>query len=112
MAADGALAGDAGRSAAPPHRPLPGWNGERDFSWLDGSVLPILSGDGTLMVFTDVSVFAGGHYALMLRKTDGSPAIRLGAGSARAISMGSSLGHRAGADHARRNGVVYPIGAR
>jgi Tol biopolymer transport system component/tRNA A-37 threonylcarbamoyl transferase component Bud32 len=87
----------------------PGWNGERDFSWLDGSILPILSGDGTLMVFTDVSVFAGGHYALMLRKTDGSPAIRLGAGSARAISR----------DHRWVIGqvpttpaqwVVYPIG--
>jgi serine/threonine protein kinase len=58
----------------------------QDASWLDISFFPILSGDGSLMVFGDGSDVAGEHYATMLRRTDGSPAVRLGEGADLGIS--------------------------
>lgn len=53
----------------------------KDLSWLDVTFFPILSGDGTLLVFGDGSSVAGENYAVMLRRTDGSPAVRLGEGA-------------------------------
>jgi serine/threonine protein kinase/Tol biopolymer transport system component len=53
----------------------------KDLSWLNISFFPILSGDGSLLVFGDGSRTAGENYAVMLRRTDGSPAIRLGEGA-------------------------------
>ena len=66
---------------------LPGEAKERDLSGLDFSVIPILSEDGKLAVFTEEGEGAGpSGYSIYLRKLDGSPAVRLGAGEARAIS--------------------------
>jgi WD40 repeat protein len=59
---------------------------ELDLSWLANSSLPILSGDGDLVAFDNEAADAGVNYASMLRKTDGSPAVRLGEGSLRAFS--------------------------
>jgi serine/threonine protein kinase len=53
----------------------------KDLSWLNISFFPILSADGSLLVFGDGSRSAGENYAVMLRRTDGSPAIRLGEGA-------------------------------
>jgi serine/threonine protein kinase len=64
----------------------PGAAVEQDFSWLDGSIFPILSRDGSLFVFSDQSQQAGASYAAMMRKTDGSPVVRLGDGLPRAVS--------------------------
>jgi eukaryotic-like serine/threonine-protein kinase len=58
----------------------------QDLSWLDATFFPILSGDGTLLVFGDASSTSGGNYAVMLRRTDGSPAVRLGEGGDYALS--------------------------
>jgi Tol biopolymer transport system component len=58
----------------------PGERQDRDLSWLDASQQPWLSADGRLMVFTDAGMDAGVNYATMLRKTDGSPVVRLGDG--------------------------------
>jgi Tol biopolymer transport system component len=52
----------------------------RDLSWLDGSIIPILSADGSQLLFTDVSVAAGSTYATYVRRTDGSPAVHIGDG--------------------------------
>ena len=62
----------------------PGLSADRDLSWLDSSILPVVSADGRSVAFTDIS--GGAQYAVMLRKTDGSPALRLGDGAATAIS--------------------------
>jgi Tol biopolymer transport system component len=64
----------------------PGAPAERDLSWLDNSSLPFISGDGTLLAFDNEAADAGVNYAVMLRKTDGSPAVKLGDGSIRAFS--------------------------
>jgi hypothetical protein len=58
----------------------PGTTGEADVSWLDASVAAALSHDGRLVALADVSTVAGTNYASVLRRTDGSPAVRLGEG--------------------------------
>ncbi|HZJ01354.1 MAG TPA: protein kinase [Gemmatimonadaceae bacterium] len=58
----------------------------RDLSWLDISFFPLLSSDGSILVYGDGSSAAGENYATMLRRTDGSAAVRLGEGSDLAIS--------------------------
>jgi len=65
---------------------LPGSTGLRDLSWLDNSINPFISPDGQLLAFTDQSIQAGPRYAVMIRKTDGSPVVRLGAGAPQAMS--------------------------
>jgi hypothetical protein len=55
-------------------------------SWLDNTAKPRISGDGRLLAFNDEAADAGVNYASMLRKTDGSPAVRLGEGSLYALS--------------------------
>jgi serine/threonine protein kinase len=60
---------------------------ERDLSWLDDSNYPCLSPDGSLLLFSDDDeIAAGPNYALLLRKTDGSPVVRLGDGTAMGLS--------------------------
>ena len=64
----------------------PGSARDADVSWLNEPKRPRLSADGRLLAFTDQSVQAGNLYATMLRKTDGSPAVRIGDGVPEAIS--------------------------
>ena len=59
---------------------------KKDLSWLDTSFFPELSADGTMLIFGDGSSAAGSNYSTMLRRTDGSPAVRLGEGSPLALS--------------------------
>ncbi|MGE5717448.1 MAG: hypothetical protein ACM369_12435, partial [Acidobacteriota bacterium] len=63
---------------------------ERDLSWLGNSLVPILSRDGRLLLFTDESESAGPNYFTCLRKTDGSPVVRLGEGRAADLSVDGS----------------------
>jgi eukaryotic-like serine/threonine-protein kinase len=58
----------------------------RDLSGLDWSQAPILSEDGKTLVFTEEGAGGGAGYSIYLRKTDGSPAVRLGEGDALALS--------------------------
>jgi Tol biopolymer transport system component len=53
---------------------------ERDLSWLDNAYGPRISHDGSEILFTDQSGQAGHDYSVYVRKTDGSPAIRIGSG--------------------------------
>ncbi len=64
----------------------PGAHAERDLSWLDNSQRPNLSPDGEFLAFGDEAADAGANYAVMVRKTDGSPAVRLGEGAVAALS--------------------------
>jgi serine/threonine protein kinase len=59
----------------------PGETTERDLSWLDQTRLSDLSPDGKTILFKVEGEGAGINYAAYLRRTDGSPAIRLGDGS-------------------------------
>jgi eukaryotic-like serine/threonine-protein kinase len=64
----------------------PGDETERDLSWLDWSRPANLSKDGRWVLFEEEGMGAGPNYSVYLRNTDGSPAVRLGEGSAAALS--------------------------
>jgi hypothetical protein len=64
----------------------PGESKQRDLSWQDWTVPFDISGDGTLMLFTEAGEAGGGEYAVFTRETKGSSAVRLGQGSSRALS--------------------------
>ena len=60
---------------------------ERDLSWLDGSVVTDVSADGETMLINEQAAGGGTPlYAVYMRKTDGSPAVRIGDGSSPALS--------------------------
>jgi eukaryotic-like serine/threonine-protein kinase len=59
---------------------------ERDLSWLDLSAVTDLALDSESVVFTEIGQAPGQDYFLYLRKTDGSPAVKLGDGFTGAIS--------------------------
>jgi eukaryotic-like serine/threonine-protein kinase len=64
----------------------PGEVKERDLSWLDWSVPTSLSADGKTVLFQESGEGGGPTYAVYIRSTDGSPAIRLGEGSGLGLS--------------------------
>ena len=54
---------------------------ERDLSWFDASRVYDISPDGKQILFVEMSYGPARNTAIYLRKTDGSPAIRLGDGN-------------------------------
>jgi serine/threonine protein kinase len=65
---------------------LPGATEEREFPWLNNTFIPMLDHDGKLLVFTDAHHSAGPTYSVAMRRTDGSPAVRLGEGNLAGLS--------------------------
>src|SRR5713101_1928816 len=59
---------------------------ERDLSWLDFSRPSDLSLDGKTVLFTESGAGAGPTPVVFVRRTDGSPAVRLANGSGVALS--------------------------
>ena len=66
----------------------PGATRDRDVSWLDTSLAPKLSHDGSLLAFTNGGTDASTNYDVMLQKTDGGQVARLGEGESAAFSTG------------------------
>jgi eukaryotic-like serine/threonine-protein kinase len=72
----------------------PGATKERDLSWLDYSYPADLSADGKTLLFDEEGIGGGVQYgdaeyltyAVYIRDTEGSPAVRLGEGGASALS--------------------------
>ena len=64
----------------------PGESRERSLSWFDWSLVSDMSPDGKNIVFSETGEAVGINYSVFLRKTDGSPAIRLGEGGQAALS--------------------------
>ena len=62
----------------------PGETLERDLSWHEGSLVKALTPDGKTMLFAEEA--EGAFHAIYVRRTDGSPATRIGEGRALAIS--------------------------
>ena len=81
VAADGRYLVSSGTGRASVMAGAQGESAERDLSWFDYSVADGISRDGRSVLFTDDSAVAGPNYAACLRKTDGSPAVRLGEGN-------------------------------
>ena len=64
----------------------PGESNERDLTWLDYSLATSLSSDGRTVLFTEGGEGGGAGYSVYIRKTDGSPAVRIGEGFGQALS--------------------------
>jgi hypothetical protein len=65
----------------------PGESQERDLSWLDWSLVQDLSADGRTVLLDETAEGGGEVGSIYLRPSDGSPAIRLGDGTARSMSL-------------------------
>lgn len=87
-----------------------GSKADRDMSWLDTSSNGLLSSDGQLVLFSETSPMAGANYTLLMRKTDGSPVVRLGEGIAQGISPDNKWGLSLIPSVPMRL-VLYPVGA-
>jgi Tol biopolymer transport system component len=88
----------------------PGQAGERDLTWLDMSLSRALSDDGRMVLLLESGEGGGEGNSVFLRKTDGSPAVRLGEGAPWALSPDGRL---AAAFVTRSDGmslVLYPTG--
>jgi eukaryotic-like serine/threonine-protein kinase len=64
----------------------PGEKTEKNFSWFDWSLLADISPDGKTLIFDESGEAVGARYGSFLRKTDGSPAVRLGDGAFSSMS--------------------------
>jgi eukaryotic-like serine/threonine-protein kinase len=87
---------------------LPGETKERELRWQDSVWYPQLSADGRLLVFTDGNS-SGSDYAVAMRRTDGSPPVRLGEGDSRGISPDGK--HALAYLYTSKRIVIYPTGA-
>lgn len=87
---------------------VPGREGERDLSWLGSTGARSLSADGQWLLMVDVGVRGGPDYGVVLRKTDGSQAVRLGTGNAQKLSPDGKWAAAIIAQPAQL--VVYPTG--
>ncbi|HEX9687625.1 MAG TPA: protein kinase, partial [Thermoanaerobaculia bacterium] len=88
----------------------PGMAAPRDLAYLDYSSRPTLSDDGSKVLFSEESGSAGAHYAVIFRRTDGSPALRLGEGGAEDLSKDARWA-LAAIPTAPQQLLVYPTGA-
>lgn len=59
---------------------------ERDLSWFDWTISRDISSDGKWLLFEESGAPAGMNYMVGIRRLDGSPPVRLGAGSAGGLS--------------------------
>ncbi len=65
---------------------LPGETKQRDLTGLEWSFNPLLSADGKTVAFTEQGEAGGAGYSVYLRRLEASAPVRLGAGSALALS--------------------------
>jgi len=89
----------------------PGEDKERDFSWLDYSVVTGLSSDGGTLLFNESGEGGGKGYSTYVRKTDGSAAVRLGEGIGRALSPDGKWVLAIVRPASDAQAVLYPTGA-
>ena len=82
--------------------------GGRDLSWLDWSLVTSISSDGKAVVFFESGEGAGQNFVSYYRKTDGSPAVKLGNGRFPELSPdGNSV---VATTQATDGVVILPIG--
>ena len=87
----------------------PGESQERDLSNLDYALVRSISPDGKLITFDETGEGGGDSGGVYLRKTDGSPAVRLGDGGAGPMSADGKWVCSYGIDQTKL--VLLPVGA-
>jgi len=90
---------------------VPGSEKERDLSWLDWSQALDISPDGGTVLFTEGGEGGGPGYSVYIRKTDGSPAVRLGEGGGAGLSPDGKWALAAVKIATEPQIVLYPTGA-
>jgi len=89
----------------------PGETAERDLSVLDATYVSSISQDGSMILTNAVGASGGPHGSMYLRRTDGSPAVRLGEGNGFAFSPdGKWLAGYTTQDGVTRKFVLLPTG--
>jgi dipeptidyl aminopeptidase/acylaminoacyl peptidase len=86
---------------------------DRDLSWLDWTFPDDISADGNWLLSTEQGEATRSDYLVYLRRTDGSPAVQLGSGSAATISPDGrfvAATRAPGPGQKGRQVVVYPTG--
>ena len=89
---------------------LPGGEKERDFAWLDWSLIRDVTPDGQTLLFDESGEGSGGN-TVYVRKADGSPAVRLGGGVAAEFSPDGRVALGIVKQGALYRFAIYPIGA-
>jgi len=89
----------------------PGAAEEQDLSWLDSSRLWDISPDGRQLLFAEISYGQSRNTAIYLRKTDGSPPIRLGEGGHPTLSPDGKRILSVHYDGKKSDLVLLPVGA-
>jgi Tol biopolymer transport system component len=84
---------------------------EVDLSWLDWSLLSDVSADGRVVLFTETGEGGGRGYSVYVRSLDGSPAVRLGEGSAQSLSPDGKRVLAFVGPPDTPDVVIYPTGA-
>jgi hypothetical protein len=89
----------------------PGESKERDLTWLDYSLPTAISADGRTVLFTEGGEGGGPGYSVYVRKTDGSPAVRLGEGFGQSLSPDGKWAIAIQRPATDPQLVAYPTGA-
>jgi serine/threonine protein kinase len=84
---------------------------ERDLSWFEASRVYDISNDGSVILFIELTYGQSRNPAIYLRKTDGSPAVRLGDGNHPALSPDGKLVACVVSDGPRTSLTLLPTGA-
>jgi eukaryotic-like serine/threonine-protein kinase len=110
IARDGSVLLTNYRTETPVMALEPGQQKERDLTWLENVGVFDLSPDGNTFLFQYYGEGSGATYASYIRKTDGSPAVRLGEGTAVALSPDGKWAATVGSGSASQ-GLLLPTGA-
>ena len=110
IAPDGSVLLTSYRMSTPVMGLGPGEQKERDLTWLDNVGVFDLSPDGRTFLFQYYGEGSGAQYSSYVRKTDGSPAVRLGDGTAVALSPDGKWAATV-ASTPSSQGVLLPTGA-
>jgi serine/threonine protein kinase/Tol biopolymer transport system component len=89
----------------------PGAVEEREMAWLDASSIWDISNDGSQIVFVELSSGESRNSAIYLRRTAGSPAVRLGYGARPALSLDAKWVACVRRDRDISRLVLLPVGA-
>ncbi len=89
----------------------PGQSAEANLSWLDWSHPEDLSSDGRTVLFDEQNISNAGNYAIYLRGTDASPAVRLGEGQSLALSPDGKWALASSKSGTGTDLVLLPVGA-
>jgi Tol biopolymer transport system component len=84
---------------------------ERDLSWLDYGNPNDISLDGKTVIFSESGEGGGQGYSVYLRKTDGSPAVRLGEGAGASLSPDGKWAASIFHNTTDAQVILYPTGA-